>query len=258
MTSKKGHERPTLEELEDALINEQFFIEYQPIMRIDGKECVGAEALIRWRRGQELVSPSEFIPVAENTLLAGLITYWVIERISQELGDWLRSEERAFISVNVPPELLGRGGLMHVASKCGLMEVADQLVMEVTERGIPDNLGLQALLKAQEIGIRVCLDDVGVTNENLLVYARANIDLIKLDKSIAAEMLEPDWTADKIGALEVFTRSTTIQVIAEGVETEFQRDIFQELGVPMAQGWYFSYPLSAEGLFEFFRASSTG
>ena len=258
MTPGKDQKHPTLEELEDALIKEQFFIEYQPILRIDGKECVGAEALIRWRRGEELIPPSEFIPVAENTLLSGMITYWLIENISRELGEWLRTQESVFVSINIPPELLGRGGLMHVASNSGLLEVADKIVMEVTERGIPDNLGLQALVKAQELGVRVCLDDVGVTNENLFVYARANVDLIKLDKSIAAEMLEPDWTVDKIGVLEVFTRSTTIQVIAEGVETEFQRDVFQELGVPMAQGWYFSYPLSAEGLFEFFRASGTG
>ena len=258
MTSNNDQGRPTLGEIEEALIDEQFFIEYQPIMRIDGKECVGAEALIRWRRGQELIPPLEFIPMVENTLLSGMITYWLIENIGRELGEWLRRQECMFISINVPPELLGRGGLIHVASKSGLLEVADKIVMEITERGIPDNLGLQALVKAQELGVRVCLDDVGAADENLLVYARANVDLIKLDKSIAAKMLEPDWTVDKMGALEAFTRSTTIQVIAEGVETEFQRDVFQELGVPMAQGWYFSHPLPVEGLFEFFRASIAG
>jgi len=248
----------SLEELEDALVNGEFFVEYQPIMRIDGKECLGAEALIRWRRGQEIIPPSVFIPVIENTMLSGQITYWLMETISQEVGEWLKKQERAFISINVPPEILGRGGLLHVASKCGLLDIADKLVMEVTERGIPDNLGLQGLLRAQKKGVRVCLDDVGVTNENLLVYARANIDLIKLDMSLAAKMLEPDWTTEKIGALEAFTQSTTIKVIAEGVETEFQRDVFQKLGVQMAQGWYFSYPLSAERLFEFFRKSIAG
>lgn len=244
-----------LNELRDALFNGEFFVEYQPIMRIDGKECFGAEALIRWRREQEVILPLDFIPMIENTPLSGLFTYWLIENISQELGEWLRRQERAFISINVPPELLGRGGLAHVASKCRLFDIAERLVLEVTERGIPDALGLQGLVEAKKRGVKICLDDVGISDENLLVYARANIDFIKLDKSMAAEMLEPDWTAVKIGALEAFTRSTTINVIAEGIETEFQRDLFQKLGVQMGQGWYFSHPLSAEGLFEFFRAS---
>ncbi len=139
MTAKKNKMRVTLEELNVALVNEQFFVEYQPIMRIDGKQCLG-----------------------------------------------------------------------------------------------------------------------GATDENLLVYARANVDLIKLDKSVADGMLEPDWAPEKIGALEAFTHSTKVNVIAEGVETEYQRDLFQKLGVKMAQGWFYSYPLSAEKLIEFFRASTAG
>lgn len=71
-------------------------------------------------------------------------------------------------------------------------------------------------------------------------------------------MLEPDWALDEIGALEVFTQTTKVNIIAEGVETEYQRDLFQKLGVKMAQGWYYSYPLSAESLFEFFRAATAG
>ena len=247
-----------LNELEDALINEEFFIEYQPIMSIDGKKCLGAEALIRWQRGQEVVPPLDFISVIENTPLSGLFTYWLIEHISLEFGEWLRKEDRPFISINVPPELLGRGGLMYVASKCGLLDIAEKIVVEVTERGIPDSLGLQGLMAGKKHGFQVCLDDVGVTNENLLIYSRANVDLIKLDKSIADEMLEPDWTEEKINGLKAFTQSTNIKVIAEGIETEFQRDLFQKLGVQMGQGWYFSHPLSAEHFSEFYRASMTG
>ncbi|MEA3434257.1 MAG: EAL domain-containing protein [Campylobacterota bacterium] len=247
-----------LNELEDALINEEFFVEYQPIMGIDGKECLGAEALIRWQRGEEVIPPLDFIPVIENTPLSGLFTYWLIERISQELGEWLRRQDHLFISINVPPELLGRGGLMYVASKCGLLDLAEKIVLEVTERGLPDNLGLQGLREGKKRGFQVCLDDVGATNENLLIYSRANVDLIKLDKSIADEMLESDWTEDKINGLKAFTQSTNIKVIAEGIETEFQRDLFQKLGVQMGQGWYFSYPLSAERFSEFYRASITG
>lgn len=250
---KKQNELRT-KKIYEALVNDEFFIEYLPIMRIDGKECLGAEALIRWKQAEEIIPPMDFIPVIENTVLSGPITYWLIENIVKELGEWLRAQDHAFISINIPPELLGRGGLWYAASKNGLLDVANKIVVEVTERRIPDNLGLQALLEAKELVFRICLDDVSVTNEKLMVYARSNIDLIKLDKTIADKMLKPDWKAKEIAALAPFTRHTAINIIAEGVETEYQRDIFQELGVPMAQGWYFSHPLSAEGLLEFFHS----
>ena len=196
----------------------------------------------------------EFIPLIENTVLSGPITYWLIENIVQELGEWLRVQDHGFISINIPPELFGRGGLWYVASKNGMLDVANKIVVEVTERGIPDNLGLQGLLEAKELGFRVCLDDINVTNEQLMVYARSNIDLIKIDKAVADKMLDSDWDEKEIASLAPFTRHAAINVIAEGVETEFQRDIFQKLGVPMAQGWYFSHPLSAKGLVEFYNS----
>lgn len=242
----------SLDELEEALINEEFFVEYQPIMGIDGKKCLGAEALIRWQRGDEVVPPMNFIPVIENTPLSGLFTYWLMDHISKELGEWLSEEDSPFISINIPPELFGRGGLAYVAMKNGLIDISEKIVIEITERGLPDHLGLQGLLGGKKRGFQICLDDVGVTNENLLVYARADIDLIKLDLSIADEMKEWDWTSDAIKGIKTFTQSTDIKVIAEGIETKFQRDMFQKLGVQMGQGWYYSYPLSAEKFSEFF------
>ena len=245
----------SLNELKDALDNGEFFVEYHPIMRIDGKRCVGAEALTRWKRGEDIIPPLEFITMIENTPLSGIFTYWLIEHISQELGEWLKEKDRPFISINVPPELLGRGGLVYAATKSGLLDIAEKIVVEVTERGLPDNLGLQGLLEGKKHGFPVCLDDVGVTNENLLIYSRANVDMIKLDKSVADEMLEPDWTSAKIEGIKIFTQSTDIKVIAEGIETELQRDLSEKLGVKMGQGWYFSHPLSAEQFSEFFHAS---
>ncbi len=131
-------------------------------------------------------------------------------------------------------------------------EIAEQIVIEVTERGVPDKLGFQGLIQGKKLGFKICLDDVGATNENLLVYARADVDLIKLDKSIADEMLEPDWTVDRIGALATFTQSTEVKVVAEGIETESQRDLFQELGVQIGQGWHYSRSLSAKDFIAFF------
>lgn len=246
--------RSELNRLLEALTNDEFFIEYLPIMRIDGKECLGAEALIRWKKAQEVVFPDDFIPVVENTVLSGPITYWLIDNIAKELGVWIEAQDYAFISVNVPPELLGRGGLWYAAQKNGFLDVSNNIVIEVTERAIPDTLGLQALIQAKELGFKICLDDVNLSNENLMVYARANIDLIKLDKAVADNLENDEWRAKEIAALAPFTMHAGINVIAEGVETERQRRIFEGLGVPMAQGWLFSHPLSAQRFIEFFRS----
>ena len=125
---------------------------YRPICSLKSNRCVGAEALIRWRRGPTVIPPDEFIPCIENTPLSGLLTYWVIEEVGRELGGWLRAHAGVHININVPPEILGRGGLVYAATKAGLMDVAHKIVLEVTERGVPDKLGIQALANAGRYG----------------------------------------------------------------------------------------------------------
>jgi len=246
----------SLQNIERALRDEEFFLEYQPIMDLGRNVCVGAEALIRWRLESEVLLPDLFIHLVEKTPLSGPLTYWVVETVAKELGDWIRNTGHASIHINVPPEILGRGGLYYAASKCGLLDVADKIVMEITERGVPDDLGLQALNKSKEYGMKTCLDDVGANSENLFLLTRTSVDIVKLDKSVADKMLEPDWSPNAIEGLTAFTRATAIEVIAEGVETEKQRDIFAEAGVRMAQGYHFSPSLSAEKFIEYFAANS--
>ena len=246
----------SLKDVERALKNEEFFLEYQPIMDLGTNACVGAEALIRWRLQSEVILPDRFIPLVEKTPLSGPLTYWVVETVAKELGDWVRKTEHVSLNINVPPEILGRGGLYYAASKSGLLDVSDKIVLEITERGVPDELGLQALNMSKEYGLKTCLDDVGANSENLFLLTRTNVDIVKLDKSVAEKMLEPDWTTDAIEGLAAFTRTTSIEVIAEGVETEKQRNRFAEAGVRMAQGHHFSPSLSAGEFIEYFDANS--
>src|SRR5580765_7351332 len=132
----------------------EFFLEYLPTISLDDSHCVGAEALIRWRRPSGIAPPHDFIPVAENTPLSGLITYWVVETVGEELGEWLRAHDDVHVSINVPPEVLGRGGLEYAATKAGLNDLITKIVWEVTERGIPDKLGVEALERAALNGVR--------------------------------------------------------------------------------------------------------
>jgi sensor c-di-GMP phosphodiesterase-like protein len=233
--------------MREAISRKEFFLEYLPTVVLEDRTCVGAEALIRWQHPSGLLPPGAFIPLAEKTPLAGLLTYWVIETVAEELGSWLESRPAVHVSINVPPEILGRGGMEYAAEKTGLIRLASQLVIEVTERGLPDIIGLEALNDMWGRGLQVALDDATLLDAaHLVVLLRCHFTWLKLDRSLTA-MLTPDnprppW----LQGLQALLTATPIRVIAEGVETEFQAAALREAGVPYAQGFLFSKPIPVQ------------
>ncbi len=245
-----------INDIRAGLDNDEFFLEYLPIISLKNNRCVGAETLIRWQRPSGVVPPLDFIPIVENTILSGPITYWVIETAAKELGDWLRTNNNIYLSFNIPPEVLGRGGLDYVAKKSELYEVdSSKFIIEVTERGLPDQLGIDELNDVSNSGIRIALDDVWVSNGNPVILCRTRADIIKIDKAFMDEMLFESWSPNKILSLSNLIHTSYIDVIAEGVESAVQVEILREAGIHMAQGWYFSRPLSAENFEAFFYAN---
>jgi sensor c-di-GMP phosphodiesterase-like protein len=234
-----------LDTIRAAFEAREFFLVYQPIVSLRDGICFGAEALIRWRREKAVLDASEFIPLTERTPLSGLLTYWVIDTVAVELCDWLGGHETVHISINVPPEVLGRGGLEYAATKSGLRARIKQLIAEVTERGIPDELGLDALNSIPRTGARIALDDTTLSGANLALLTRCNFDFIKIDRQLVAELAldrpQPPW----VDGLAALLKTTALHVIAEGVETVYQADALRAAGVQLAQGHYFSTPLSA-------------
>lgn len=244
---------PNLDDIRRALHSNEFFLVYQPIVALDDQRCVGAEALIRWRRGgATVIDAGEFIPQAENTPLSGTITYWVMDTIATELGEWLGQNRDVFIGINVPPEILGRGGIEYVAGKSGLKERAKQLVLEVTERGVPDQLGLNALNSIPATGVRVALDDTTLSGANLALLTRCHFDFVKIGHTLVSQLDEdaprPQW----LDGLAALLGTTGLQIIAEGVERPKQAAMLAEAGVQLAQGHLFSGPLPAGELERYF------
>jgi EAL domain-containing protein (putative c-di-GMP-specific phosphodiesterase class I) len=238
-----------------ALEAREFFLVYQPIVSLRDGRCFGAEALIRWRRGNAVLNAAEFIHVSDRTPLSGALTYWVIDTVAAELGDWLDRNGAAHISINVPPEILGRGGLEYAAGKSGLRQRARQLIVEVTERGIPDQLGLDALNQIASTGARVALDDTTLSGANLALLTRCNFDFVKLDQQLVAELVPDKPRASWLQGLAALLQTTALQVIAEGVETAFQADTLKTSGVQLAQGHYFSEPRTADEFKRFYAAN---
>lgn len=237
----------SMENVREALRRGEMFLEYLPFIAIPEGRCVGAEALVRWQRAAELVMPDQFIPVIEETPVSGLLTYWVVERIAAELGGWLRSHDGVQLAINIPPEILGRGGLEYAAQRSGLMDQAHKLVLEITERGFPDRLGAMAMEMTEHTGVRIALDDVVFGGRNLVVLSRCNVDIIKVDRSLTAQIGSPNHPQPPpwLNHLAALQLGAGMEIIVEGVETSHQLDTLVAAGVTHVQGYYFSKPLKA-------------
>ena len=246
-----NEDTPTVEDVRSGMDRGELFVEYQPIISLVTQRCVGAEALVRWLHKGAVWPASRFVRLIENTPLSGRLTYWVMDTIAHELSSWLDENADVYISINVPPEILGRGGLEYAAVRSGLRARVGQILLEITERGVPDQLGLTALNSMAEHGVRLALDDVFLTGANLAVLSRGRFEVIKVDRKLIAQLAayapEPTWLP---GLRSLLTHSP-LQVIAEGVESHYQADVLARAGVQMAQGFLFSPSLTARGLMEF-------
>jgi EAL domain-containing protein (putative c-di-GMP-specific phosphodiesterase class I) len=240
-----------LDDIAAGLVRGEFFLEYLPTVSLLDGTCVGAEALVRWRRPSGIVQPDDFIPLVECTPLSGLLTYWVIDVVAAELCGWLRANPGVHVSINVPPEILGRGGLAYAGDKSGLSKFARQVVLEITERGVPDQLGLEAMAKGMSMmGVRFALDDVAMNGTNLALLTRCPFNIIKISRTVVQQIRpdtpHPTW----LQGLGAVLGGMQVDVIAEGVETAYQAETLRTAGIRLAQGFHFSRPISAAGLLE--------
>lgn len=235
----------TPDAVHEAILRKELFLEYQPTVALqEGGRCVGCEALVRWRRGATVVYPMGFVPVVEETPVSGLLTYWVIDTVARELGDWLREHADIHVGINVPPEILGRGGLEYAARKANLADICRQIILEITERGFPDRLGLEELRGLIKEHRLVAMDDVNLDESNFIVLSRQPVPIIKLDKELVEDLTRSDGR--KLKQIAAFTRFRGHYVVAEGVETREQERLLKNAGVQFAQGWLYSKSVSAE------------
>lgn len=245
------------EEIVQALHRGEFFLNYLPMVSLEDAHCVGAEALLRWRRRKAVLRAGSFMPFIEDTPVSSLITYWVIDTVAAELGQWLDRHPDAHVSVNIPSELLGRAGLAYAAANSELQGHASQLVLEITQRCIPDRLGLAALQALARSGMRIALDDTMLTGTNLSLLARSDFAVLKLDRELTwqlgRERPRPDW----IDGLVALLHSGPLQVVAEGVESEYQAEQLRSIGVQFAQGHLFSTPVTARSFMHFHAEQQT-
>jgi diguanylate cyclase (GGDEF)-like protein/PAS domain S-box-containing protein len=241
-------------DLRNALEAHQLFLMYQPIVSLQTGRIEGFEALVRWQHPKRgLISPGEFIPIAEDTGLILPIGAWVLQQACEQFARWRQTLGDAAprsISVNLSRNQLATADLPQTIRRI-LQETgmpADCLRLEVTESAVMKDTAavIQVLRAIKEIGVNVDMDDFGTGYSSLACLHEFPIDVLKIDRSFIANIDRGRDFAALVQAMAQLARNLKIGVIAEGIETMEQAMMLQSLDCEFGQGFLFSKPLMAE------------
>jgi diguanylate cyclase (GGDEF)-like protein/PAS domain S-box-containing protein len=242
-----------IQDLRNAVDQQQFLVHYQPIVQLSNGRIHKAEALVRWQHPQRgLVSPLEFIALAEESRLIVELGDWVFKQAAQQVKQWRAEYQPDFqISVNRSPaqftHTVNRQGLwLDYLHEIGLD--AHSMVIEITEGLLLDteNHVQNKLLAFRQAGMQIALDDFGTGYSSLSYLKKFDIDYLKIDRSFVSNLTTHSDDRAVCEAIIVMAHKLGLQVIAEGVETAAQRDWLTQAGCDYAQGYLFSKPVTAQ------------
>jgi diguanylate cyclase (GGDEF)-like protein/PAS domain S-box-containing protein len=234
-------------DLRQALTDGGFEVHYQPCVGLQTGAITGCEALVRWRHPQRgMISPAEFIPLAEDTGLINQLGEWVLTTACKEAAGWPGDIR---LAVNVSPIQFRSGTLalkvMAALTNSGL--APGRLELEITEAVLirDDEAALAVLHDLRAIGVRIALDDFGTGYSSLSYLQRFPFDKIKIDRCFITDIAEPGGSSCIVQAVVNIAAERHMTTTAEGVETAEQRDILRDLGCSEMQGYLFSPPKPA-------------
>jgi diguanylate cyclase (GGDEF)-like protein/PAS domain S-box-containing protein len=243
----------TLElDLRQAIANGGFELHYQPLVNLADNRVTGCEALLRWRHPvRGMISPVEFIPVAEETGLINPLGEWVLNTACAEAARW---PDDVTIAVNVSPvQFRSQAFALKVTAALAVSGLAaHRLELEITEAVLirDDEAALAMLHELRTLGVRIALDDFGTGYSSLSYLQRFPFDKIKIDRCFIKDIAEPDGTASIVQAVVNIAAARDITTTAEGVETEQQLEMLRTLGCTEMQGWLFSRALPAADIMQ--------
>jgi diguanylate cyclase (GGDEF)-like protein len=250
--NQKIRERMAMESiLRHALERDEFFLHYQPQVALQTGAIIGVEALIRWKHGtDDVISPADFIPLAEELGLIVPIGEWVLRTACKQMKKWHEAGlPKISVSVNLSARQFRQNNLAEVIEQV-LKETkldADYLDLELTESMMMDDveLAVVTLGKLKAMGIKLSIDDFGTGYSSLSYLGRFPIDVLKIDQSFVRDIaIDPNHAAIARSIITL-AHSLNLKVIAEGVETEAQLNYLGLHHCDAIQSYYFSRPVSA-------------
>jgi diguanylate cyclase (GGDEF)-like protein len=229
-------------DMRQAIADGDFELHYQPLVSLQDNTITGCEALLRWRHPKlGMISPADFIPVAEETGLINQLGEWVLFTACAEAATW---PDGLKVAINVSPVQFKSSGLalriVEALGKSGL--AANRLELEITEAVLirDDDAALAILHQLRAIGVRIALDDFGTGYSSLSYLQRFPFDKIKIDRCFVSDIAEPGVSSCIVQAVVNIAAARDMTTTAEGIETEQQRELLRALGCTEMQGWLFS------------------
>lgn len=244
--------------LRAALRRDELFLVYQPILSLETRQCVGAEALLRWRgRDGAMVRPDLFIPIAEATGLILPITRRILALVERELPALVAAFPQLHVSINLSSRDLQSDDIVkqlgELMRRSGVSP--GTLIVEATERGLIDvDLARAVVREIRATGIGVAIDDFGTGYSCLSYLTTLNVDFLKIDKSFVATIGGTAPANSVVLHIIEMAKSLNLAMIAEGVETEVQAAFLRQRGVQFAQGFLYAKPMSGEDFMRYMAA----
>jgi len=249
-------------DLRMALERGELRLDYQPLVSLSDRSLKGVEALVRWEHPERgLVMPSDFILIAEEAGLIEPIGRWVLEEACRQAGRWYRARPDAApigMSVNLSAAQLSRGDLPDLVASALRSSGLDPacLSLELKEAVLLGELDVltEALGALKATGVRLVLDDFGTGFSSLVYLTRLPLDALKFDRAFVDGLGTEGRDTGITEAIIAMARALSLEVIAEGVETEQQADALVSRGCELAQGFAFSRAVSARAISSMLRS----
>ena len=246
------HAKRVVEELEIAIKEKQLLFYFQPIVNLNSGEVIGFEALMRWLHPKKgIVSPDEFIQIAEQNDLIRAIDSQLLVSVAKQLRHWNSiSNSPVYISINISSQRFIDSQLIveieQVISRYNLRP--GSIVVEVTEHILMENIGKARLLfhKLKSLGIKISLDDFGTGYSSLSYLHQLPFDIIKVDRTFITHIDENKPESPIINTIVALANTLKMEIVAEGIETVLQLDVLKSMQCQFGQGYYLAKPMPCE------------
>ncbi|MEB3214337.1 MAG: EAL domain-containing protein [Leptolyngbyaceae bacterium] len=243
-------------ELRKAIDEKTFFLHYQPIFSLQSGQLSGFEALVRWRHHKRgIISPQSFIPIAEESGLIIPLGFWIFREACRQLEQWhtnFPQLSHLTMSINLSGRQVGQSDLIeHLSKALSDVNVSNEKIrVEITETMLMSDVkaAIDLMLHLKELGLKLAIDDFGTGYSSLSYLHRFPIDYLKVDKSFIGQMEKSQEDYEIVRTIITLGHTLGMDVVAEGLETQKQRELLTEFNCGYGQGYLFSKPLDADDI----------